>query len=172
MSESQIKTEVPELPATHKAKEWKHWYPGKIGFANAVGHFSGCMLKIFHPEQMLDGDTHETVEASEVANRWFAANPGMLVVEVLPMSNTSLLVVFTKILSPEEYDENNEIMHEVSMLREKRSEERAARQAAAEEPARLAREKAAEEATAAEKELKRLAELGKRHERNCKKEVA
>ena len=171
MSDTQVKTEVPAVPEGHKALEWKHWYPGKIGFANAVGHYSGCMFKIFRPE--MRGDV--PVEASQVANEWFTVNPGMLVVEATPFGGgavEAIFCVFTKILSPEEYDENDDIMREVGELREKRARERKERQAEAEAKANEASVKAAEEAAAAEKELKRLAELGKRHEKNCGKKGA
>lgn len=148
--------EVPKAPETHPAvKSWKGWYPGKMGVANERGYYPGCAFKMFNnPDE---------------ANAWFTENVGLLVVDV-QLSQGFILVMYTKILDPEEKQESDDVMHEVREMLDKRRAEREAREEEAKARAEESSKKAAEEAEAAEKELKRLAELGRRHEKNCRKE--
>jgi hypothetical protein len=170
----QVKTEVPELPDNHPARlKWKDWMPGRIAMAMPWGHISGCMLKGFKPEtrQTLRADgaeVYEAVSAAQVANEWFAANPGLLVLSLIPHGD-EILCVINKTLSPEEVDENNEISRWWDWKRNELKQEREERDRKARESIEAAAKEAAEKAEAEAKETKRLAELGRRHEKNCKK---
>ena len=167
-TESQVKEECPKPPENHPVNtKWKGWLPGKMGYANREGHFPGCLIKLFKPEYRANVD--RDVDASVVANEWFAANPGLLVVDVR-MDMDTVLVIFTKIIDREEQEEWNEVQLEARQLIDARKEKRAAMLEEAEGRQNEAKAKAEAEAKEAEKELKRLAELGKRHEKNCKKE--
>jgi len=165
---SQVKTECPAPPANHPVHtKWKGWLPGKMGYANSQGHFPGCLIKIFRGEYR--GEVPESwVEASQIANEWFAANPGLLVVDVR-YGVDAILVIFTKIIDREEQEEWDEVQYEARRLIDERKEARAAKVAEAETKANEAKVKAEAAAKEEEKELKRLAELGRRHEKNCSK---
>lgn len=163
--ESQVKAELPA--------ETKDWLPGKVGYRNDVGHYPGVMLKIFRGENREIPTTGEQtwVDSSQVANEYFALNPGLLLVDVR-FASEDILALFTKVISAEEKEEWDEVSREARRLLDERKAERNRRQEAAEEASNAARKKAAEEAQAKEKEDKRLIELGKRHEKNCGKKAA
>lgn len=162
--ESQIKQEAPPLPEGHPVQKWSGWYPGKAGMANERGYVPGVAFKEFRREDR----NGVTLSSAEVANEWFRANPGLLIVDVR-YTASALLVAYSKILDPEEKAESDEVMHEARALIDKRKEERAEREAKAAEDQEKRDAEAAKQQEAEAKELKRLAELGRRHEKNCGK---
>jgi hypothetical protein len=170
MSDTQVKKETPEVPADHPVVlRWKDWMPGRMAFASERGYFSGCMLKGFAPEWRQDLEAE--VSAAQVANEYFTANPGFLVVELIPHGR-EILCVLSKTKSPQERDEDAAVAKEWDEIKARRAAEREEREAKGREAAEAAAKEAALAAEAAAKETKRLVELGKRHEANCRKEKA
>ena len=123
-------------------------YPGDMAFAHDRGHFPGVAVKMFPAAGAADG-----------MNEWAKANPMFVVIEVL-VTGPSVLVFYTRQVSPEEENDLNEVAREVDALMQKRRAERAE-----------AATKTAELAKAAEREQVRLAELGRRCEENHGKKL-
>ncbi len=172
MSENPLAVqEVPTLPENHPAQKWEGWYPGKMNVAFPErGHATGCAFKLF-TGYYDDTKNNVYVSPDELANAWFMQNPGLLVVDV-KFETGCILIAYTKVLSKDEIDEFQEVQHEARLLIDERKAKRAEMMEEGKKNAEAAAKAAAEQAKADEKELKRLAELGKRHEKNCKKERA
>lgn len=133
-------------------------YPGAINFADVRGNWPGCKLEVFTGGS--DNELHRWVTAQEAFNLFFERNRGLLVAHVEPCivpqvggDTFAILCLYTKIVSPEELAENEEAQSELRVIMEKRREAKAAHQA-----------KVAEQVDAQQKEILRLAEVGRKFE--------
>lgn len=146
------------------AKRYRDWWPGKMGWA-AGSTASGCAVKSFMHDSFEEADT--------LLNNWFSANSGMQVVSLQPSTTKSgqcgYIVIYTKTVSPEQMAQYDRVEAKAMELIAKEDEEAAIQKAALEELNMKAEKERAEQAKKDEKEKNRLAELGRVHEKNCKK---
>lgn len=129
-------------------KDGANVYPGHMAFASKGGeYFHGCRVAHFRTVNDL--------------NAFFL--PGKaghlkLVAELIPQRDGSVVAVYTNVLSAEDQDDLRDFsMSQNEFLAEKK------------EARRQAKIKELEEKEAEERETKRLAEVGRIHEANCKK---
>lgn len=166
MDEDPKKLHAPELPGALAQQKpdgtldiRKIQYPGKINVASERGihgHFGGCAAIEFGGVIAM--------------NEWFAAHPGLLLVDWRPSYGSHVVALYTRTLTDEEIAEYNEINEEVARTISERRETEAKLKEENEAKVKEAEEKLKKRADDEYKELKRLAELGRRHEKNCGKE--
>ncbi len=113
--------------------------PGHINYRSDVGAFSGCAAKFF-------ADT-------DAMNAFFAAHTNLLVTDILLSASNGLVVLYTNQLTEEEMTDFTEFSKEVNLKMEQRKKER-----------RAAAIKQEEAQKAAEVELKRVLEVGRKCE--------
>ena len=118
------------------------------GCINIGGQFSGHYSKC--NAALIAGGTR--VSVAEAMEEFFAANPGMLVVSITPMTDDTVLVLYTKTLDEEEIEVLQEYGAELLAKVEAR---RAAEQAE--------KEKEAEEKELKDRETRELAEWARTH---------
>jgi len=140
--------------------------PGNINFGGEIkGHYT--QTQAVWLEANLRGGEHTVADA---LNKFFAEHPNSLVVEFVPHSSQEGLLFYTYVVSAEELEEFQKDQEDFRQFREERKQKRLEAEAKAhEEEQRLEAEKQEKE-VANQKELLRLADLGRKHERNCKKE--
>ncbi len=116
---------------------------------------------------VLDAGTYGSI--AEKLNDFSASNPNALISSIIPLSAESVLVLYTAVMSSEKIREMGELhklaegLYEERQKKKNEAEEAAAKAQFAKDAQEHARVKA--EGT----ELARLAELGRRHEKNCAK---
>jgi hypothetical protein len=130
-------TVVPPAPAEKKGIE----YPGKINYSGEIrGHYSGCKMIAF--------------SCAEDMNTFFENTQHVIVVQIVPTA-TSINVLYTTALTPEELDDLGAWGRD---MREFMASREAARQADRDAAQKIKDDAAAEE--------KRLAALGRQCEVN------
>lgn len=152
--------EVDSLPAKKEDLVFLEMWPGYIPFMNQAGTpLSGCKSVV--------------LGASNV-EEYFKHHPGMLVVDWKYCGTDSVgephfAFLYTKRVSDDDMTDFNEVhsvARELMDMRKAKREE--AKEKAAEENEK-SREEAKTKAEEELKELQRLAALGRKHEKNCKK---
>lgn len=143
--------------------------PGHINFGGEIkGHYT--QTEAVWLDATPPGSDNDRLTVADALNDFFAAHPNSLLVEFVPHSSTEGLLFYTYVVSAEELEE---FQREQEEFRQFRAERRAKREEA-EAAARAEEEKAAVEAKAKQEaeaaEILRLAELGRKHEKNCKKD--
>lgn len=143
--------------------------PGHINFGGEIkGHYT--QTEAVWLDATPPGSDNDRLTVADALNEFFAQHPNSLLVEFLPYSSTEGLLFYTYVVSAEELEEFQRDQEDFRQFREERRQKRLEAEAKAnEEEARVAREKQ-EKAEADAAELLRLAELGRKHEKNCKKE--
>ncbi len=129
--------------------------PGRINTAGAMsGHYSRCKAVRLQAHPCV-ADVPCSTGVDEAFNAWAEENKGFLVVDMRPLADGSLLVLYTSLLTEVQLRVLTKFGEEIN-------------QRVREEEARMAE---AQEAVAAKREAenKRLIELGKRCEQNHKK---
>lgn len=143
--------------------------PGHINFGGEIkGHYTQTEAVTLQIAVNHKGEPQGTL--ADALNYFFKEHPNSLLVDFIPLSDTNGLLFYTYVVSAEELEE---FQREQEEFRQFRAERRAKREEA-EAAARAEEEKAAVEAKAKQEaeaaEILRLAELGRKHEKNCKKE--
>lgn len=152
---------VDPVPSAQKEKKTedekvKNVWPGTLKVANERGYFSGCTSVELDPEQL---------------DIYFQDKPNHLIVHVGSPSavNGQVHVIWTKTVTDEELAEFTEVQQEARAIIEERKRKRAEAEAQAQLDATKQERETAEAAKKELEELRRLADLGRKHEKNCKK---
>ncbi len=117
---------------------------------------------------LLRTDIPEAMGVDVLLNDFSRSNPNALISSIIPLSPTSLLVLYTAVMSSEKIREMGELHKLAEGLYEERQKKKNEAEEAAAKAQLLRETEAKEKADADAKELARLAELGRRHEKNCK----
>lgn len=134
---------APEASEPKDPEEQKRYWPGRINYASERGYHTGCVMKYFTTEGGL--------------NKFCEENQKLLVVDIKPAFDGGLYVLYTNVLDPETQKEFDHFTMEVEG---KMAEWRRAQQ--------KSKENAYYEKIEALNELVRLAELGRKYEREVR----
>lgn len=152
----------PAEPRAEKPKEVKSFWPGKINYRDSTGHWPGCKAALVSVEP---GEQ----SVADAINHFAEARPNTLVVDIRLVGTYDALILYTNVLSAEEIADFNEAQQIAQETIDKRKAEREALKTQAEAVVRAQAAEAQTKADAERKELERLADLGRKHEKNCGK---
>lgn len=140
-----------------------HGGPGKINILLPGINALGCRAVLLSPGEVgIDAALNEFFERPE--------HFGFAIAHTLPLPSGSLLVFVTRPLTQREIDERQEVAMETRATIDRKHQEALEQQAKAIEVANAAEVAAKEIATLKLAEDLRFIELGKRHDKNCRKE--
>lgn len=134
---------APPVEEPVDPEEPKRYWPGRINYASERGYHAGCVMRYF-------------VGADDL-NKFCEENPKVLVVDIKPSFTSGLYIVYTNVLDPET---QKEFEHFTMEVEGKMSDWRKSQ--------RKSKESAYYEKAEALNELVRLAELGRKYEREVK----
>ncbi len=162
---------IPPPPDDLIQRRYENWWPGKQGMDRA-GNLSGCTNKVFLADDMRS-DAWE--HATDLMNKFFIEHPHLLsaeVKEIVGAHKVGYRVMYSKYVSQKESDNMNRVMGKVQEILEAEDAENAQAQAIQEEVQAKLIKDASEKADKDAREKNRLADLGRVHEKNCKKRDA
>lgn len=149
----------------------KDFWPGKINYVDNRGHHPGatcvCITSPSSENVLFPGSPEGLAKAID---KYFQDNPGRLVLDIKPNADlTAALVLYTRVVDKDELDDFNEVQQIANTLINDLREFRAKQKEEQEKEKNKEAVEAKQKADDAMKELVKYAELGRTHERNCKK---